>query len=130
MKVIPPTYQEIAWKQCQKLLMLNPLMLPNYYGILFSAFKALLIQTHIDELNVKIEGFEEWMSDDLNTLKLSEIEIRMFNNLDLLSGFQVGADFRTQMEINQKLEEIKSWLTQLLYVYLPNIRFTQPIRFD
>jgi len=130
MKVIPPTINEIAWKQCKQMLMLNPLTMPNYYTTLFATFKSLLGDVHQQELDKKIKEIENWLSDDLNKMTLSEVELRMFNNMDLLSGFEVNGKMITQMEINQRLEDIKSWLMQLLYLYLPYIRFTAPVRME
>lgn len=130
MKVIPPTYQEIAFKQCQRLLMLNPLMMSGYYTALFNTFKSLLIEEDIQQLDAMIVAVEERLSDDYNQMTLQEAELRMFNNMDLLSGFEVGGKMVTQMEINQWLEEIKSWLTQRLYAYLPHIRFTTPVKME
>lgn len=130
MKVIPPTGLEIAWKQCKQMLMLNPLAMPSYYTALFSSFRALLDEEHIKELDKKIKEVEVWLSDDLNPMTLDEAEMRMFQNMDLLSGFEVRGQMITQMEINQRLEEIKTWLTQLLYMYLPYIRFTTPVRME
>jgi hypothetical protein len=60
-------------------------------------------------------------------MTLSEIETRMFQNLDLLSGFEVNGNIITQMEINERLEVIKDWLQQLLYHYLDDIRLTKVI---
>lgn len=130
MKVIPPTYQEMSFKQCQRLLMLNPLMMSGYYTTLFNTFKSLLLEEDIEQLDAMIKAVEERLSDDYNKLTLQEAELRMFNNMDLLSGFEVNGRMVTQMEINQWLEEIKSWLTQRLYAYLPHIRFTTPIKID
>ena len=130
MKVIAPTYGEIAFKQCQRMLMLNPLAMSGYYTALFTTFKSLLSEEHIQELDEKIKEIEDWLSDELNPMTLQEAELRMFNNMDLLSGFEVNNVLITQMEINERLEEIKGWLTQLLYMYLPNIRFTTPLRIE
>ena len=130
MKVILPTYEEISFKQCQRLLMLNPLMMSGYYTALFNTFKSLLGDNDIEQLDEMIREVELKLTDEYNTMTLSEAELRMFNNMDLLSGFEVNGVMVTQMEINQWLEEIKSWLTQRLYAYLPHIRFTTPIRMD
>lgn len=127
MKVVPATNSEMSFRYCRELLMLNPLAMPSYYTSLFSAFKSLLDPEHIAELNAKIKAIEEWLSDEYNPMTLSEAETRMFQNMDLLSGFQVNGVLITQIDINQKLEEIKSWLTQLLYEYMNYIRFTQQI---
>ncbi len=121
---------EIAWKQCKQILMMNSLTMPSYYGTLFASFKALIDKEHIDELDKQIKEIEVWLSDDLNQMTLDEVEMRMFQNMDLLSGFEVKGQMITQMEINQRLEQIKTWLTQLLYIYLPYIRFTQAVRMD
>jgi len=104
--------------------------MPSYYGTLFASFRALLDTQHIEQLDAQIKEVEKWLSDDLNKMTLDEVEMRMFQNMDLLSGFEVNGQMITQMEINQKLEEIKTWLTQLLYVYLPYIRFTQAVKMD
>ena len=128
MKVIHPTFQELAYRNCQRLLMFNPLMMSGYYGALFGSFKALLVQQDIELLDQMIKSVEERLSDEFNVMELSEIEMRMFNNMDLLSGFEVNGVMITQMEINQLLEEIKSWLNQKLYEYLPHIRFTTQIQ--
>jgi hypothetical protein len=63
-------------------------------------------------------------------MTLEEAEMRMFQNMDLLSGFDVNGEFITQMEINKRLEEIKSWLNERFYSILPNIRFSSPIRIE
>ena len=128
MKVIPPTYQEMAFTQCQRLLMLNPLMMSGYWTALFNTFKSLLVDEDVEELEGMIKEIEVWLSDEYNPMTLQEMEIRMFQNMDLLSGFEVNGNIITQMEINEKLEKIKGWLTQKLYEYLPYIRFTTQIR--
>lgn len=125
--IIPPTWQEISFRQCQRLLMVNPLAMNTYYTTLFNAFHSLLQDEDNQQLDEMIKHVEEWLSDDLNQMKLFEIEMRMYNNMDLLSGFQVNNVLITQMEINEKLEEIKGWLTQKLYEYLPYIRFTSQV---
>jgi len=107
--------------------MMNPLTMNSYYTTLFSAFKSLLTDEDNAQLDEMVAEIERWLSDDLNKMKLFEIEMRMFNNLDLLSGFQVSGVLITQMEINERLEEIKMWLTQKLYEYLPYIRFTSQV---
>lgn len=107
---------------------MNPLTMPTYYSTLFSTFKSLLVQEHLDELDRKIKEVENWMSDDLNPMTLNEAEIRMWQNMDLYSGFERGGEMITQMDINAKLEEIKSWLEQLFWMYFPHIRFTVPIK--
>ena len=105
-------------------------MMSGYYSALFNTFKSLLGDADVEQLDAMIKEVEEKLSDKYNSLTLAEAELRMFNNMDLLSGFEVGGKMITQMEINQWLEEIKSWLTQRLYAYLPHIRFTTPIRMD
>jgi ABC-type lipoprotein export system ATPase subunit len=115
------------WLQAQRIIMLNQLAIPNYYTTLFNVFRGLLDETDSLELEYKIKDIEGWLSDDMNQLKLQEIEIRMFQNMDLLSGFVVRGEFITQFEINQKLEAIKQWLIMMLYQYLQYIRFTIPM---
>lgn len=132
-EVITPTTSELMWRNCQRLLLLNPLVLPTYYTTLFNAFKSLISmfsEEDYNELLARIAEVEKFISDDLNPLSLQEAEMRMYNNLDLLSGFQVNGQLITQYEINAKLEEIKTWLNQLLYEYLPHIRFTTQVRVD
>lgn len=111
---------------------MNPLMLNDYWTQLFSSFKSMMSlfddKENMAELDKRIKEIEEWLSDEYNPLTLSEAEVRMFQNMDLLSGFEVNGKLVTQMEINDKLGQIKRWLTELLYEYLPYIRFTQQMR--
>jgi hypothetical protein len=128
MKVVHPTWSEIAYKQAMIMLGGNYLSIPQYYTQLFSTFKLLLDEEHIKELDMKIKEIEVWLTDDFNPLNLQEAEIRMWNNMDLNSGFQVNGVMITQQEIYSKLDEIKNWLRSLLAVYLPYIRFTVPVQ--
>lgn len=130
MKVIPPNIHELAFKQCQRLLMMNPLMMSTYYTTLFTTFRSLLTEDDSIVLDYHIKNIEGWLSDDLNKMTLQEAELRMYNNMDLLSGFLVRGSMITQMEIQQKLEEVKTWLTQRLYTYMYHIRFTQNVTID
>lgn len=134
MKVIPPTNGEIVYKQCYRILLMNPLMMNDYFSQLFSSFKSMMTlfddQYNLKELEARIKDIEDWLSDEYNPLTLSEVETRMFQNFDLLSGFEVNGVLITQMDINDRLNKIKSWLTELLYEYLPHIRFTQVMRTD
>lgn len=134
MKVVPPLPEEIMFRQCQRLLMLNPLMMNTYYTQLFQSFAGFFQMMGDEEghkiIQVQIKEVEGWLSDDLNKITLHEAELRMFNNLDLLSGFEVNGVLITQMQIQDRLEEIKSFLNQRLYQLMPHIRFTQPIRID
>lgn len=134
MKIIPPTDKEVAFKQCQKLLMLNPLTMSQYYTNLFTSFKSLMIlmgdERNYNLLNKKIKDIENWLSDPLNPITLEEAELRMWNNMDLLSGFEVNGVLITQMEINSKLEEIKNWLIQLSFEYMSHIRWTIPLKME
>lgn len=62
-------------------------------------------------------------------MTLPEAEVLMFQNMDLYSGFEVNGQMITQQEINQRLQQVKTWLQQLLYgKYMPQIRFTQAIK--
>ena len=108
----------------------NYLSVPQYYSMLFQTFKMLLVQEDLVRLDAEIKVVEDWLSDRHNRLTLQEAEIRMWNNMDLNSGFQVDGVFITQQEIYQKLDLIKNWLRGLLGEYLPYIRFTQQIRVD
>jgi len=128
LKVVGVTYGEIAFNQCRRLLSMNPLMINTYYSQLFASFKALLDDEDRQILEAQIKDIEAWLSDEYNPMTLHEAELRMFNNMDLLSGFQVNGVLITQMEIQQRLEEVKSWLTERLYSILPFIRFTMPMR--
>jgi len=113
---------------------MNPLMMNDYFSQLFSSFKSMMTlfddQYNLKELEARIKDIEDWLSDEYNPLTLSEVETRMFQNFDLLSGFEVNGVLITQMDINDRLNKIKSWLTELLYEYLPHIRFTQVMRTD
>jgi hypothetical protein len=109
------------------MLQINPLVYPQYYTTLFNTFKGLLSEQEIAILDEQIKLFEEWLSDDLNPLTLQEAEMRMYQNNDLLSGFEVRGTFITQMEINQKLEQIRQWLIRVFYMKARDIRFTQQI---
>ena len=127
MKVIVPTVGELIWRQCEKMLMLNPLAHQTYYSTLFNMFRGLLAEEHVQELNAMVKEIEDWMSDDFNNMTLQEMEILMFQNLDWNSGFEVNGVFITQKEINTRLEKIKDYLQQQLYVYIEYIRFTQQL---
>lgn len=132
MKVIAPTTGEIIYKQCYRMLSINPLMMNDYWTQLFSSFKSLISffgdEDNLAELDNKIKYIEQWISDDYNPMSIAEAEVRMFQNMDLLSGFEVNGNLITQMEINHRLNDIKAWLTELLYEYLPHIRFTAQFR--
>lgn len=80
------------------------------------------------QLEKRLKDINSWISDDLNPLTLQEAELRMWNNMDLLSGFEVRGEMITQMEINAKLDDIKQWLIQLHFDYSRYIRWTIPIR--
>jgi hypothetical protein len=132
MKVIPPSANEISWRQCSRFIMMNPLMMSQYYMNLFTSFKSLMMimgdEENFNKLDKMIKDVEKWLSDDLNPLTLPEIELRMWNNMDLLSGFDVRGTFITQMEINSRLEMIKQYLIQLHFEYSRFIRWTIPMR--
>lgn len=134
MKVIPPTTKELAFKQCQRVLMLNPLAMSQYYTNLFTSFKSLMMimndRDNFMELDKKIKDIEKWLSDEYNPLTLEEAELRMWNNMDLLSGFEVNGQLITQMQINSKLEEIKNWLNSLSFEYMSYIRWTVALRME
>lgn len=129
MKVLAPSGTEIAYKQCMELVKMNALMIPQYYTMLFLSFESLLVDEDIYRLRLMKKDIEDWLSDDINKLSLNEIEIRMYNNMDLNSGFQVNGIMITQMQINERLNQVKNWCTQKLYQYLRYIRFTAPISF-
>lgn len=99
---------------------------------LFTSFKSLMMimgdEENFNKLDKMIKDVEKWLSDDLNPLTLPEIELRMWNNMDLLSGFDVRGTFITQMEINSRLEMIKQYLIQLHFEYSRFIRWTIPMR--
>ena len=118
----------MAWRNAYGLAMLNPLAHPTYYTTLFETFKALLNEEHTEELNKQIKQVEEMLSDDFNKITLHEAELRMYQNMDLLSGFEVNGVLITQLEIQNKLEEIKKWLLSLLFAYMPYVRYTQPLK--
>lgn len=126
------TSSEIAWRQASRFIMMNPLMMSQYYTNLFTAFKSLMMimgdEENFKQLEKMIKDVEKWISDDLNQLTLAEAEIRMWNNMDLLSGFQVRGVLITQMEINSRLEMIKQYLIQMHFEYSRFIRWTQPLR--
>lgn len=125
MTTIPvPTNEEVAFRQCIEILKINPLAMSTYYSTLFATFKALLNNEDILRLTFWVDCFEDWLSDDLNDLRLHEIELRMYNNMDLNSGFLVNGVLITQLDIIKRLEDIKLWLTGRLYVYMGHIRFT------
>ena len=128
LEVVSPTQGEMIWNNANRLIMLNPLMMPAYYSTLFMVFRNLLNEEDFAELNAKVKAIEDWISDDLNPLTLHEAEIRMYNNMDLLSGFEVRGQLITQYDINARLEQIKQYLIQKLYEYQAYVRFTQIIR--
>jgi len=114
--------------------MLNPLAMSQYYINLFTSFKSLMMimgdRKNYQELIKKIKGIEAWISDEYNPLTLEEAELRMWNNMDLLSGFEVRGQMITQMEINVKLEEVKQWLTEIHFSYMEFIRWSVPLRME
>jgi hypothetical protein len=132
MKVIPPSSAEISWRQTSRFIMMNPLMMSQYYTNLFTAFKSLMMimgdEDNFKQLEKMVKDVENWISDDLNPLTLAEAELRMWNNMDLLSGFEVNGQMITQMEINSKLEKIKQFLIQLHFEYSRFIRWTIALR--
>ncbi len=128
MKVPIPTNEEIAFKQCLEMLRINPLMMATYYSTLILTFKSLLIVEDVLRVDHMVNDIELWLSDDLNKLSLKEIEMRMYNNMDLYSYFLVDGEPITQEMINDRLQDVKQWLTQRLYMYLRHIRFTTPIQ--
>lgn len=130
MKVISPTWGEIAYRQCMTMLGGNYLTIPQYYSQLFQTFRMLMVQEDRERLDAMVKEIEDWLSDEYNPLTLQEAEIRMWNNMDLNSGFQVNGVLITQNEIYQKLDQIKDWLRGLVGEYLPYIRFTQQMRVD
>lgn len=127
MKVPVPTNEEIAFRQCLTMLRINPLVMSTYYSTLFLTFKSLLVFEDIQRLNHMVKDIEKWLCDDFNKITLKEIELRMYNNMDLNSYFLVNGEEIRQLHINSRLEDIKQWLTQKLYLYLRFIRFTAPI---
>jgi hypothetical protein len=130
MKVLSPTWGEIAYRQCMTMLGGNYLSIPQYYSQLFQTFRMLLVPEDQEKLNQMIKDVEDWLSDKYNPLTLQEAEIRMWNNMDLNSGFQVNGVLITQNEIYQRLDIIKNWLRGMIGEYLPYIRFTQQLRVD
>ena len=129
MKVVPPTNAEIIFHQAERMLMINPLMMSDYWSALFNTFRGMIDEEDLNILNKSVADIEEWLSDDFNPMTLDEAEVLMFQNMDLYSGFEVNGEMITQQHINQKLQAIKNWLQQLLYgKYMPNIRFTQQIK--
>jgi len=134
MKVIPPNSSELAFRQIERILNLNPLAMSQYYSTLFTAFKNLMLmmndEDNFNELDKKMKDVEKWLSDEFNPMTLSEAEMRMWNNMDLLSGFEVNGQMITQMEINQRLEEIKQWLISIHFEYMRYIRWTAQIKMD
>jgi hypothetical protein len=52
------------------------------------SFKYLLDDEDRAELEKMIKDVEDWLSDDLNPMTLDEAEMRMFQNMDLLSYFR------------------------------------------
>lgn len=129
--ILMPTWEEMIWKQCRTMLMLNPLAMNTYYTQLFEAFKGLFSAFGSEDYEIlvkKIAEVESWLSDEYNKLTLYEAELRMFNNMDLLSGFVVNGVLITQFDIQTRLEEIKKWLNERLFVYMPHIRFVQEFK--
>ena len=112
--------------------MMNALAMPQYYTNLFNSFRSLMYmmgdEENFKELNKRIADVEAWISDDYNKITLQEAELRMWNNMDLLSGFQVNGVLITQMEINFRLEEIKQWLLSLSFEYMQYVRWTIPLQ--
>lgn len=129
---IPPTPKEIIWNQAGRIMSVNYLAMSDYYNQLFAVFRSLMVimedEKNYEKLNAMIKEIEEWLSDDLNPMTLPEAEMRMFQNMDLLSGFQVNGQMITQLEIYDKLNKIKSWLQDIYYNYAVKIRFTVQIR--
>jgi len=132
MRVIPPTNGEIIWKSCFRLLSMNSLMMNDYWTQLFTSFKSLMRlfgdEENLEELEKRIKDIEDWLSDEYNPMTLQEAEVLMFQNMDLLSGFIVSGQMITQQDINSRLNEIKQYLNELIYDYLPHIRFTQQMQ--
>ena len=128
MKIISPSYSEIAWLNASRIMSLNPLALSGYFNQLFLSMRPLLDEDENAELDMRIKQIEVWLSDKYNSMKLYEIEMRMFQNMDLYSGFEVNGVMITQMEINEKLESIKQWLQELLYDKMRYIRFSQSLK--
>lgn len=128
MKVINPTMQEVVYRQIDKIIFTNPLMMNDYWTTLFNTARGLLDEKDIKMLDMAIMQLEQWLSDDFNTMTLEEAEVLMFQNMDLKSGFEVNGEMITQQEILRRLQQIKNWLQRVLYSkYLPQIRFTQRV---
>ena len=106
----------------------------DYYSQLFNTFKQMFEMFGGEEdkkyLDAMIKTFEEYVSDDLNPMTLEECELRMFQNMDLLSGLQVRGAFITQQDMNTMLNNIKSWLNNKLWEYMTMVRFTTPMKID
>lgn len=128
MNIIAPNFREIAYKQCLELIRTNPLVMANYYTQLITTFRSLLNDEDEARMLHILKEIEDWLSDDLNKITLQEAEYLMYNNNDLKSGFEVNGKMITQLEINQRLQELKNWLMYKLYEYLPSIRFTQQVQ--
>src|SRR4030042_2258845 len=122
MKVINPSYLEIAWLGASQMMRLNSLAVSGYFSQLFLSMRPLLDEDENAELDARIKQIEDWLSDKYNQLKLYEIEMRMFQNMDLRSGFEVNGILITQIEINDKLEQIKQWLQAILYDKMKYVR--------
>ena len=131
---LPVTSGEMIWRNANRLVSMNPLMMNSYYTTLFQVFRNMFMLFGDDENLTKMEKMigeiEILLSDDLNPMTLNEAELRMFNNMDLLSGFEVNGRIVTQMEINERLEKVKTWLVGILYAYLPEVRFTTTFRVE
>lgn len=134
MKVVPLTGGEIIWRQSLRLVFTNPLTMNDYYSQLFNTFKQMFEMFGGEEdkkyLDAMIKTFEEYVSDDLNPMTLEECELRMFQNMDLLSGLQVRGAFITQQDMLSMLNNIKSWLNNKLWEYMTFVRFTQSMKVD
>ena len=134
MKVVPLTNYEIIWRQSLRLIFTNPLTMNDYYSQLFNTFKQMFEMFGGEEdkkyLEAMIKAFEEYVSDDLNPMTLEECELRMFQNMDLLSGLQVRGTFITQQDMLTMLNNIKSWLNNKLWEYMTMVRFTTPMKID
>lgn len=130
--VVTPTTKEMIWRTCYSQVFTNPMAMPLYYTTLFEMFKNLFFEmedvvAYFDLLK-DIREFEDYISDDLNPMTLAEAELRMFQNMDLLSGFEVRGDLITQMQINQRLEFMRKKLMQYLLQSMSEVRFLTPIR--
>jgi len=111
---------------------MNSLMMNDYWTQLFTSFKSLMRlfgdEENLEELEKRIKDIEDWLSDEYNPMTLQEAEVLMFQNMDLLSGFIVSGQMITQQDINSRLNKIKQYLNELIYDYLPHIRFTQQMQ--